>query len=501
VIWLNPTAWIGLVALAAPILIHILAQQRAERLPFPSLRFLQQTRLASIRRHVLEDLPLLAIRAAILAAAVAALAGPLVVTPMLRQAWNARVVRAVVVDDAAGTFSASARKPFGRATADAPKREEREGGQARDLGTQQGGTQQGAPQPRPFLSQTFETRSIADGLPRALAWLDNAPPARRELVIVGPLALGSVTAQDLSAVPPAIGIRFERGGTLPAERTVEGGKVLGADTRVGPYVGVDPRGRAGPNVGADPRVRPVVHQQTVELNGTTTSVRETVEAAPERFPIDVVCAADARPAADAAMAAVRSGRVWAPVAGRRARLVLIGTSVDSTGIADARPVNEAWTADALASIARDRELQAEASDVPAGLNDARFAAAPWQTLVSASDGRPLAAAAGSPAGVIVVSAAEPSSLVTPLLLRAMANGIAAPPDLRAAEVLPIPDAQLQGWTRPAAPVTAPRIDRVERDDRRALWVLVLALLALETWVRRARPAGAIEPHEEDARVA
>jgi hypothetical protein len=163
-------------------------------------------------------------------------------------------------------------------------------------------------------------------------------------------------------------------------------------------------------------------------------------------------------------------------------------------------VDDAWTADAIAWIARDRELQAEGSQVPAGLNDPRFGAAPWHTLVFASDGRPLAAAAGSPAGLIAVSGAEASSLVTPLLLRAMANGIAVPPDLRAAEVLPIPDAQLQRWTRPAAPV-APRIDRVERDDRRGLWVLVLGLLALETWVRRARTAAASEPHEEDARVA
>jgi hypothetical protein len=244
----------------------------------------------------------------------------------------------------------------------------------------------------------------------------------------------------------------------------------------------------------------VLHQQTVEVNAIATTVRETV-AAPAAFPIDVVCAAGARPAVDAAIAAVRSERVWAPAAGRRARLVLIGTPADSTGIADAKPVNEAWTADAIASMARDRELQAEASSVPVGLNDARFTAAPWHTLISAADGRPLAVAAGSPAGFIVVSGAEPASLVTPLLLRAMANGIAAPPDLRAAEVLPIPDAQLRGWTRPAAPVTAPRIDRVERDDRRGLWLLVLGLLALETWVRRARPAGAIEPHQEDARVA
>jgi hypothetical protein len=245
----------------------------------------------------------------------------------------------------------------------------------------------------------------------------------------------------------------------------------------------------------------VVHQQTVALNGVSTSVRETVASAAEAFPVDVVCAADARAAVDAAIAAVRSERVWAPAADRRARLVLIGTPVDSTAIADARPVNVAWTADAIASVSRDPELQAEASAVPAGLLDARFAGAPWRTLVSASDGRPLAAAAGTPAGFVVVSGAEPSSLVTALLLRAMANGIAAPPDLRAAEVLPIPDAQLQSWTRPAAPVTMLRIDRVERDDRRVLWALVLGLLALEMWVRRARPAGAIAPHEEDTRVA
>ena len=97
-IWLNPAAWFALAAVAAPILIHILIQRRAERLPFPTLRFLQPTRLAAIRRHLLEDLPLLAVRAAILAAAVAALAGPLLVTAARRAAWDRRVVRAVVLN-------------------------------------------------------------------------------------------------------------------------------------------------------------------------------------------------------------------------------------------------------------------------------------------------------------------------------------------------------------------------------------------------------------------
>jgi hypothetical protein len=42
---------------------------------------------------------------------------------------------------------------------------------------------------------------------------------------------------------------------------------------------------------------------------------------------------------------------------------------------------------------------------------------------------------------------------------------------------------------------------MDEDDRRVLWALVLGLLALEMWVRRARTAPTIERHEERARVA
>src|SRR5471030_2938240 len=97
-LWLNPFALFALATVVAPILIHILIQRRAERFPFPTLRFLQPTRLAAIRRHVLEDAVLLAVRVALLAAAAAALAGPLFVTAARRQAWERRVVRAVVDD-------------------------------------------------------------------------------------------------------------------------------------------------------------------------------------------------------------------------------------------------------------------------------------------------------------------------------------------------------------------------------------------------------------------
>jgi hypothetical protein len=477
VIWLNPAAWIGLLALAGPIAIHILVQRKAERLPFPSLRFLQQGRLASIRRHVLEDVLLLAIRVAIVVAAVAALAGPLIVSRTQREVWNARVVRAIVVDGVARGSSASARGDVERATADAPKREEREGGQPRDRGPENA-----AMQPPAFLSQLFETPTLSDGIPRAVAWLEHAPPARRELVIVGHLALGSLTADDMSAVPQGIGIRFEPSGVLPDERTVDGGELLALERDAA-------KGSAS------------IVRRTVTLKGTATGVRETAAAASDTFPIEIVCSTDARPIVEAAIAATRGHRVWAPASNRRGRLVLVDASADPTAIADAGPVVESWAADAVASIARDPDLQSAGADMPAGMNDLRFSAAPWQPLLWASDGRRLAVASASKTSLIVVSGAKPSTVVTPLLLRAMVNALGGPPDLRQAEVLPIPEAQLSAWRRPAFPVSAPRLDRVERDDRRGFWVLVLALLALETWVRRATADERPSTYEEDVRVA
>jgi hypothetical protein len=102
----------------------------------------------------------------------------------------------------------------------------------------------------------------------------------------------------------------------------------------------------------------------------------------------------------------------------------------------------------------------------------------------------------------VASAARASDVATPLLLRAIANAIAAVPDLRSAEVVPIADEQLREWSRPSMPPALPRIETVDQDDRRWVWLAVLCLLGLETWIRRARPVDAArDAQEEDARVA
>jgi hypothetical protein len=432
-IWLNPAAWFALAAVAAPILIHLLIQRRAERLLFPTLRFLQPTRLASIRRHLLDDLPVLAIRVAVLTAAVAALAGPLLITAARRAAWDRRTVRAVVADPANEV-----------------------GGERR------------TENPAPYLERTFESASVPDRLRRATAWLGTAPPARREIVIASRLPIGSITQADVDAIPANIGLRFERAGTLPATRTVAAGRLLTAGGAV---------------------------ERQVTLEGDRTSIKETPSAESAPWPIDVVSSSPAdRPAVDAAIAAVRSQQVWAAPPDRRAILQV------AQGFSPALPIRQPWMAAAVARISADRDLASAAARVAAGLSDARFSAAPWQTLASAADGRPLAVAAASANGLVVASSVLAADVATPILIRSLANAIAVVPDLQSAEVMPIADAVLQRWSRPAAPVSSPRTDFVDRDDRRWLWLVVVAVLLLEMWVRRSR-VDETTARAEDARVA
>jgi Aerotolerance regulator N-terminal len=460
VLWLNPLALFALAVVAAPIVIHILVQRHAERFPFPTLRFLQPTRLAAIRRHVLADAALLAVRAAILAAAVAALAGPLVVTSARRQAWERRTVRALVVDDRLGNTAT----PGGSAQSLA----------LRDL-------------PPAFETRRFTATSLPDGARRAASWLETAPPARRELVIVSPFAIGSITAADVAAIPAGIGVRFERSGALPPSRTVPAGRLL---TSGRPARGVDSAGAPDRREG----LSVVLREAT--LDGDQTIVRDTpVPGERTSWPIDLVAAPAARPSIDAGIAAVLSQRVWAPAADRQARLVMVADGADKaseSAIAEALPVRLPWMANAIAQLAHDADLTSAAGRVAAGLPDPRFVSEPWQVVATSADGRPLVVAAASPDRLLIICAASASDLVAPLLMRSIADVSAAVPDLRSAEVLPIPDRLLREWARPRAVAPAPTVTLLNHgdDDRRWLWLATLCLLAAELWLRRAGGAAA-----------
>lgn len=60
--FLNPFFWLGLAALAAPVLVHLVRRTRARRVEFPTLYFVRQVPQKTIRRRTIHNLLLLILR-------------------------------------------------------------------------------------------------------------------------------------------------------------------------------------------------------------------------------------------------------------------------------------------------------------------------------------------------------------------------------------------------------------------------------------------------------
>ncbi len=75
-VFLVPAILAGLAALAVPVLLHLRRRERERPMRFPSLMFLQRVTVTTARRRRITDLPLLLVRALILALAVLAFARP-----------------------------------------------------------------------------------------------------------------------------------------------------------------------------------------------------------------------------------------------------------------------------------------------------------------------------------------------------------------------------------------------------------------------------------------
>ena len=198
--WLQPAALIGLLALAGPILIHLLRRQRAPRVLFPSLRFVRPTRTAAVRLRVPSDGWLLALRLAIVAAAAIALAQPLVMFSDRQHAWNGRVARAVVIDTSASMA------PLQVEAAEAAEAEEQ----------------------AVFRSVRVEATQIPAGLRRAVSALGNLPPARQEIVVISDFQRGAVSPSAFAEVPVRIGLRLVRVGHSRDSDAFDGETLLSA---------------------------------------------------------------------------------------------------------------------------------------------------------------------------------------------------------------------------------------------------------------------------------
>jgi hypothetical protein len=387
--WGMPAAAWALLALAVPVLIHTLVRRRSTPTPFPTLRFIPHTRLASIERRALEEVGLLTVRLGVLAAGAAAVAAPFVVTNARRAGWDSVTVRVEVAV--------------------------------------------GVP-PRGGANTSIAAETVDRGVAQALVWFDSQQPGRRELIVRSAFRIGSISAADLAAIPPNVGVRLERAGELPASRRFPAPPVLTRD-----------------EAGSVIRL-----QRETMLDRDRTSVQDTGTAEKANAPIEILAPPARQRSADDVVRSVLAGRVPAPSGSRSVRIELVdGLAAKTKPAVDG--INVPWMADAAAVVWRDMVLRS-----PARVG-----------LQMLADGTHLVVRADSGIADSVLAA----------LVRSVLESIAPPLDQRREEVLTITNAQLNSWSREPGPPDIPGAQQRPWDGR-WFWLVALVLLALEAVVRR-----------------
>ena len=241
----NPIALLGLLALAIPIIIHLLGrhQSRVER--FPTLRFIGMSRLNPTSRRRISDLLLLLVRMAIVAVAVLALAQPSFTSS--RDDSARTTTRVVIVDTSASMRALTASGPPASVI-------------ARQIADRESAN---------TIAERVETPSPAAALPGAVAWLASKP-GLREIVIVSDFQRSSLDTADLLDIPGDIGVSLhpvvlsETKDPLVAQKQIPRSArddTGGAQDDVGTF--------AGPNdvAGADASWRAIGRQRPTDTTG------------------------------------------------------------------------------------------------------------------------------------------------------------------------------------------------------------------------------------------
>ena len=301
--WRNPSAWLGLLALAIPIAVHLLGRRRPVPLRFPSLQFLGVSQAQPKRRHRLNDVPLMFVRLAIVLAAVAAVADPVLVGSA-SDGGNA-IARAIVVDTSA---SMDRPTPAGR-----PARDEATSrAQAHTAGATTFRIIEGA-QPRSAIT-------------RAVTWAAEQP-GRREIVVVSDFQKGAIDPADLADIPAHVGLTFE-----PIETS-------GLQDVAGPTI-LTPAGSL---------------TSRLHLTDSATGV-EWIRAAPGTeiaSPLVVLSAADEQRDVEAALEAASIEGLPSPSSYRDIAVVFPRSADRQKLRTDAHGVDEPWMFDAVKTIRED----------------------------------------------------------------------------------------------------------------------------------------------------
>jgi hypothetical protein len=424
--WLNPLALAGLTAAALPVIIHLLKRHRAARVPFPTLRFLTDSRATAVRMRSLSDPWLLLLRVATIVAAVLAAAQPDLVTSWQRARADRRLARAVVVD------TSSSMNVFDRQRDEAVAVERR-------------------------ADSVVELHSerVGASLCQAAAALLEGPVARHEVVVISDFQHGTINEAEIACVPPDAGLRFVQNGEARARHP--------SVTLVG--------------LPADGKTT----EQRVEFEGPRTKVTFAEgEAAATPQPGILASPNHAAAVAQLLRAAARVGTPTPP-ANRPMTFIFPGVPTPA-----AARLRVPWMIAALVAVRDDAALlEAAASRRNANIS----ALAPnWVPVARSAIGEALVSAAAEGDRLLVLVSTEPSDLLALATVRAFLTAAASTPDWQELEVEKIPASQLKKWTRVAGPIPDERFRSTPPGDARWLWGLTLALLCAEWIVRRDRPA-------------
>lgn len=403
--WLNPVALVTLVTVMAPILVHLLLRHRARRVVAPTVRFVPRLAPQAVRLRRQSDLWLLFVRAGIVCCAALALAGPLFVTDARRRAWSERIARAVIVDTGVATGAAELSDAIrSELSSSDPSRQE-------------------------------QTRELPPALRRAVHWLRQSPPARREIVVFSPFVRGALDEADVAAVPPEIGLRFVRTHNRSAPEPLRG--------RV-----VDAEGIRS--------FEALVEPDAIAL--------QYAPAAPSAFQGLVI-----RARSDEAAAVERLRRVLARVG---------VNDVDAV-----RPVVVRFHGGAPHEGAAAGHPEATAAALRL-VQDPAMARLPVTVTVSANELR-------------VDADVEASSFEAATIVRSALDARVDPKFVDTHEVASIPDVTLRVWSRNPSDPSGENWDREDRSDARWFWLAALVLLAVEG-VMRGRPQRRVAEVTADA---
>jgi aerotolerance regulator-like protein len=448
--WLNPAALAGLALLAGPVLVHLLLRHRADRVPFPSLRFVRPSRTAAVRVRLPSDLALLLLRMAIVALAVVALAQPLLLARPRLAAWNARMARAIVLDvsDSMKTSGALAEAA----------------GAAKDEG-------QGA-----VFAARIDAPELRLGVLQAVEQLATAPPARREIVVVSDFQRGALARADLETVPPGIGIRLVQVGAAPQERRVRG---------------LDLFGTSGSPA----------HEVLLAQSTTAVSI---VPGSGSREGLRLVAAEADGGALHALERTVASAGAPAPSPNQPLAIVFAG----GPGVEGVREISAIWMVETVLRMRNDRDLTTACSDPgsaspsPASpSHDPRTSdriGPEWHVLCRDPQSRPVVRAAAAGSQLALDVDAPPSALLSAAVVRAALTARYGTVARAEEEIQRMTAAELRAWSRQPPPVAADAWRFGRQSDNRWCWALALVLLLVESAVRRQRIDA---PHEVRADAA